>query len=94
MKQLKKLRRKLKKLTLKSHTPLQFTRANAMPNADKVLNMNKLHKINGSAKMKVGVKNPATGHTLNRSLQSCLKIIKKNPALAAGFFTQLKNRND
>jgi len=32
----------------------------------KVLNMNEIHKINDSAKMKRSAKNPATAHTLDR----------------------------
>ncbi len=36
----------------------------------KVLNMNEIHKINGSAKMKVSAENPTTAHTLDRYLQA------------------------
>ena len=35
-------------------------------NGGKVLKMNKIHKINGSIKMKVSAKNPAIAHTLSR----------------------------
>ncbi len=35
--------------------------------AGKVLKMNKIYKINGSAKMKVSAENSATAHTLDRS---------------------------
>jgi len=34
--------------------------------AGKEINMNEIHKINGSAKMKVSAENPATAHTLAR----------------------------
>ena len=34
--------------------------------ADKVLNMNEIHKINDSAKMKGSAENPATAHTRSR----------------------------
>jgi len=34
--------------------------------ADKVLKMNTIHKINGSAKMNRSAENTATAHTLNR----------------------------
>ncbi len=33
---------------------------------DKVINMNEIHKINGSAKMDKSMNNPATAHTLDR----------------------------
>ena len=33
--------------------------------AGKVLNMNEIHKINGSAEMPRSGKNPATAHTLD-----------------------------
>ena len=38
--------------------------------AGKVIKMNNMYKINGSAKMKVSAKNPATTYTHNRYLQA------------------------
>ena len=33
---------------------------------EKVIKMNEIHKINGSAKMNKSANNPATAHTLDR----------------------------
>ncbi len=46
--------------------------------ADKVLSMNEIHKINGSAKMNRSAKNSATAHTLDRSLPAKKRNQLKN----------------